>query len=187
MKHVVWKWFMSVEKEEQWLNQMAEKGLMLKAFRFGRYVFEYDAKVQYTYRIELLKHNLFSTKGKAYLEFLKEHEVEYVCHFTQWMYVRKKNSDEPFHLYSDIDSTIEHMKHIQITYLSIACVLFVIAIITFNSAVPVLASDAYSHTFSIVNIVLSSLLFILSLIFIVTTLSYSKMVKKLEKEKLIYS
>lgn len=188
MKHVVWKWFINVEKEEKWLNLMADKGFQLTSFRFGRYVFNQDKENQYTYKIDLLKQPLHYPKGKAYLAFLAEQQVEYICHSMQWIYVRQIKSNEPFQLYTDITSTIEYTKRIQTFYIMLACAMLVIGISTFTTIISLFtASSSSSNAMAMINVTLGSILIMLSFLFLVNSISYSKLIKKLEKEILIRS
>lgn len=52
MKRVVWKLFLNFEKEEQWINEMAEKGLNFTGYTFGRYTFEEGVHGEYIYRMK---------------------------------------------------------------------------------------------------------------------------------------
>ena len=43
-KLVRWKFYFDKDKEEQWLNEMADKGWNMKKSRFGIYIFEHSDK-----------------------------------------------------------------------------------------------------------------------------------------------
>lgn len=114
MKHVAWKFytFGQVDKEEQWLNEMAARGLMLTDVFAVRYTFEQGTPGEYGYRIELLDNLPSHPESARYLRFLEETGVECVGTFARWVYLRRKTAYGPFELYSDIDSKIRHYKRI---------------------------------------------------------------------------
>ena len=49
---------------------------------------------------------------KDYLSFMEETGAEYVGRMLQWVYFRKKLTDGPFDLFSDIDSRIRHLERV---------------------------------------------------------------------------
>lgn len=106
MKHVIRKPYWSFENEEKWLNDMAAQGLALTSYSWCRYEFEDSDKETYTYHIELLDHSAKHPISKKYIAFLEETSIEHVSTYMRWVYLRKKTSDGPFNLYSDIDSKI---------------------------------------------------------------------------------
>jgi len=55
------------EKEEQWLNNMAAKGLNFISCKFARYTFEEGPTAEYIYRLELLKGALTDEQVENYL------------------------------------------------------------------------------------------------------------------------
>lgn len=112
MKHKVFKLFVDYEKEEQWLNEMSAKGLQLSSYYFGQYVFEDGQPGEYTYRLEMMKSHPRGGEGLAYIRFMEEAGVECVDTFWKWVYFRKKTSDGPFDLYTDIESRIRHYQRV---------------------------------------------------------------------------
>lgn len=104
----IWKVFFvwNYDKEEAWMNEMAMQGWTLVAVGFFNYTFERTEPCEYTIRMEMRPHD------QAYLEFLRENDIEYVGHCFQWHYYRKKTSLGSFDLYSDIESKIQHMDRI---------------------------------------------------------------------------
>ncbi len=114
MKHVVHKFFSigAHKKEEQWLNSMAAKGLLLTDVGFCRYVFTEGTPGEYIYRLELLDQMPNHPQSMAYINFLEETGVEQIGSYIRWVYFRRKAADGPFELYSDIGSKIRHLRRI---------------------------------------------------------------------------
>lgn len=101
---------MDLEKEEDWLNEMALKGYNFVDNFLFRYVFEEGEPGEYIYRIELLEHSASGIESKSYIDFLKETGVECISTSGRWAYFRKKASEGVFDLYSDYDAKINHYK-----------------------------------------------------------------------------
>lgn len=112
MKHIVWKAYWNYEKEEKWLNEMSAKGMALSDYSWCRYVFTDTPKNEYTYRIELLEYVPSHCESQAYLKFLEENGIEHVASYWRWIYLRKKTSEGPFDIYSDIQSKITHYNRV---------------------------------------------------------------------------
>ncbi|MDO5096661.1 MAG: DUF2812 domain-containing protein, partial [Peptostreptococcaceae bacterium] len=53
MKTSVKKTFLDISKEEQWLNEQGDKGLMLIGYHSGEYEFEDVSPVKYQYKIDI--------------------------------------------------------------------------------------------------------------------------------------
>ena len=68
----IYRIFVDYEKEEKWLNEMAQSGWALESFRLMRYVFKQVERGTYTYRIELLSNLPSHPESKAYMAFLDE-------------------------------------------------------------------------------------------------------------------
>ena len=114
MKHTEYKIFteFKYEEEEKWINEKALKGENLTDIGFCRYVFEEGKPGEYIYRLEMLEHFPNHYKSREYLRFLEETGVEYVGSILNWVYLRKKASEGPFEIYSDLNSKIKHYKRI---------------------------------------------------------------------------
>lgn len=94
------------EKEEQWLNTMAQSGWVLDRIGFCTYRFVPCAPGEYTVRMEMHQ------KDENYLRFLEEAQVEYIGRIFQWVYFRRKAQYGSFELFSDLDSKIAHLRRI---------------------------------------------------------------------------
>lgn len=99
------------DKETAWLNEMAAQGYALTSFFAGSYTFDECTPGKYTYQIDF-SDNLFHV-SEDYREFMRENNIEIVQTWGFWVFLRKQNADGPFHLYTDIDSSIEHYTKIR--------------------------------------------------------------------------
>ncbi len=114
MMHTVRRMFFvwDFDKQTAWLNEMAERGLHLARVGFCRYDFVQGEPGGYSYRMEWLKQWPTRPQSAAYIRFLEETGVEHVASFKKWAYFRKKTSEGAFDLFSDLDSSISHLKRI---------------------------------------------------------------------------
>lgn len=113
--------FADMEKEEAWINEMAEKGFNFIDNVFIRYTFSEGKPNEYIYRIELLENRPSHPLSMQYFKFLGETGIECVSTTGRWAYFRKKAADGPFDLYTDIEERIKHYKR-NIAY--VATILF---------------------------------------------------------------
>lgn len=127
--------FLDYEKEEKWLNEMAEKGWALESFRFMRYRFRSVEPGMYTYRIELLRELPSHPDSKAYMTFMDEVGIEVVDTSYRWVFLRKRTSDGPFQLYSDFDSMIQRETRIIQLYGTVLLANFVVVLANFSNPV----------------------------------------------------
>lgn len=95
------------EKEDQWLNEMAAKGMNLTSVGFCTYVFEEGTPGEYQYHLEWLKKFPGHAESVAYIRFLEGTGIEHIGSFKKKAYFRKKACDGAFDLFSDLDSRIE--------------------------------------------------------------------------------
>ena len=123
-----WFWVWSFEKEEDWLNEMAMNGWVLEGIGWCTYHFVRCEPGEYSVRLEMHPYD------EAYLSFMKETGAEYVGRMMMWIYFRKKTSDGPFDLFSDIDSRIRHLDRIGKMLTAIGCANLLIGIM--NSLSP---------------------------------------------------
>lgn len=114
MKHILHKWFWiwNYDKEENWLNEMAAKGLHLTDVGFCKYTFEEGTPGAYSIRLELLNNVVTHKKSIEYIHFIEETGAEYIGSIARWTYFRKKIANGSFDMFSDIDSRISHLKRI---------------------------------------------------------------------------
>ena len=110
VRKLFWAW--DFEKEEQWLNEMASKGLAMVSYGFCKYEFEETEPGEYRIALELLPHGLNHPESEQYLRFLEEAGIEQVGSWWRWIYVRKKTDGGEFTLYSDRKSRVAHLVRI---------------------------------------------------------------------------
>ena len=96
------------EKEEKWLNEMAAKGLALVDYSLFRYSFEECEPGEYTFKIQLLEHRPSHPESEQYIHFMEETGAEQIASYINWVYFRKKTSEGPFELFSDLESKLKH-------------------------------------------------------------------------------
>ena len=101
-----WIWVWEFDKEEEWLNQMANDGWALVSVGFARYTFERTEPGEYTIRLEMHE------RDDNYISFMEGIGAEYVGRVVQWVYFRRKSEYGPFDIFSDIDSRIGHLNRI---------------------------------------------------------------------------
>lgn len=101
-----WVWVWDFDKEEEWLNEKAMNGWVLESVGFCTYNFVRCEPGEYSVRLEMHPYD------ESYLSFMRETGAEYVGRMMLWIYFRKKTTDGPFDLFSDIDSKISHLDRI---------------------------------------------------------------------------
>ena len=85
VRRLFWAW--EFDKEEKWLNEMAQEGWLLDGVGLCTYRFAACEPGEYTVRLEM---HPFDQK---YIDFMKETGAQYVGRCMQWMYFRKKAAD----------------------------------------------------------------------------------------------
>lgn len=104
MKQV--KVYFNAEKETEWLNEMGKQGWNLTNYFLCTYTFEKCEPGEYEYQIDT-SDKLFKCSEK-YRYFMEEMGVDIVCCWGPWVILRRKKSDEPFELYTDDESKLNH-------------------------------------------------------------------------------
>lgn len=183
MKHIIWKVFYDFEKEEQWLNEMSARGLALTDYSWCRYVFEETEKNEYSYKIELLEYMPTHPESVAYLRFLEENGIEHAASYMRWVYLRKKTSEGPFDLYTDIDSKIKLYKRIYLFFNALIFIEFGAGLS--NISVGLLNISLGNGHFSYSSLIIGSILMVLGFLFLIFNMPYRKKIKKLKQEKLV--
>jgi|SRR5699024_1051752 len=138
------KVFFSYVSEENWLNKMAAKGYHLVKYTFWRYHFEQGEPGAYEYRLELLENSPDSEESQEYLDFMEDAGIDCVDTHQNWVYFRKKATDEPFEIYTDSPSKQRHLNRI---ISSLALVAFVNLFLAFINSL----NDNPARSFAIIN------------------------------------
>ncbi len=102
-KVIKWFWVWDYEKEELWLNAMAQEGWALQRVGFATYYFERTEPGEYIVRLECRK------KDEGYVSFVTDMGAEYVGRIAMWVYFRRKAELGEFELNGDLDSRIEQL------------------------------------------------------------------------------
>ena len=97
-----------------WLNQLAQEGYAMTGFFAGFWRFDPCAPGEYAYQIDLS--DRFIGVSNDYLELMRDTGIEYIGKFGFWIVLRKKKSDEPFVLYSDVESKLAHYQKIRFLF-----------------------------------------------------------------------
>jgi len=101
-----WFWVWEFDKEEAWLNEMAETGWALDSVGFCKYTFVKSEPGEYAVRIEMHDYD------QEYLDFVEETGAKYIGRMAKWIYFRKQTETGRFEIFSDIDSRIRHLERI---------------------------------------------------------------------------
>ena len=123
-----WFWIWNFDKEERWLNEMAEKGLALTSVGYCRYTFEPCEPGEYTVRLELLDNLPTNAQSEQYIRFVESTGAEHIDSLFRWIYFRKKSSLGAFDLYSDFDCRIRHLNRILVLIAGITPLMIVNAL-----------------------------------------------------------
>jgi len=182
MKYKVFKFFFDFEKEENWVNQMASRGMNYVSYSpLGKYYFEEGIPGEYIYRFELLEEIPSSPANISYIKFMEETGAECVSTYMRWAVFRKKASQGAFNLYSDYDSKIKHYERIVkllgwVWFLNLSAAIL-------NVTLGLIMGEKYGVYF---NLFISVISWSIVIIFIPILVSYSRRMNKLKKDKQIY-
>lgn len=99
------------DTEEVWINGMSTKGWAFKKFVLGFYTFAECEPNEYNYQIDLLDN--WNGDKEAFASFMAESGVEVISQWYRWIYIRKKATDLPFEMYTDVDSKIAQYTRIK--------------------------------------------------------------------------
>lgn len=179
MKSIIRKAYWNYEKEEQWLNEMASRGLALTDYSWCRYVFEDSNPGEYIYRIELLDNIYSHPASQSYLRFMEESGVEHVASYMRWVYFRKKTSDGAFDIYSDVDSKIKHYQKINLLWTVLACSQLAVGVS--NITIGCLAWDGLFSA----NLTLGCIISVIGLMFLAIGHPLRKKIRKLKNERVV--
>lgn len=111
-----WFWVWEFDKEEQWLNAMAQSGWVLAHVGYGSFTFSPCEPGEYTVRMEMRGWD------EEYLSFVEDTGAEFICRLFQWTYYRRRSELGEFNLFSDLDSRLKHLNRISRTLLGLGCV-----------------------------------------------------------------
>ena len=110
MHKFFWSW--EFDKEEQWLNEQAARGLVLVSAGVCTYVFEDCEPGAYQVRIELLNNTPGHAESQRYIRFVEDTGAEYIGSIMRWVYFRKPTAEGEFRIFSDNRTRIKHLDRI---------------------------------------------------------------------------
>lgn len=85
--------FINYEKEEKWLNEMAQKGYHLVKYSLTKYTFEEGEAGKYIYRIQYVGNNT-DEENEEYFQIMKDSNVELITYAMNWaIFVKKQKMD----------------------------------------------------------------------------------------------
>lgn len=176
MNHTKYKIFFAWqhEKEEKWLNKMSREGLELMGVGFCRYEFRENNLNQFEYKLEFMNDLPSSYRSQDYIRFLEETGIEFVGSFFRWAYFKKKSDGEPFEIFSDIKSRVDHYKRIR---------LLLIGITPLNIANSINILSRYFDYGSKKFLAMGILFVILSTVLIVESLLITKKINRMNKDR----
>ena len=179
MRRKVCKWFWAweFEKEEEWLNGMAAKGLALTSVGYCKYEFEDSLPGEYTVRLEMLNNWPSHAESQRYIQFIEETGAEQVGSIMRWVYFRKKKTDGEFTLFSDTDSRIAHLNRVLALLTPLTVMNIWIGIYNI-----VLRFTIHAPTINLLSGIVSELV---SLLLLCGILRIWKVRRKLKKERLL--
>lgn len=182
MKYVERKAFYDYEKEENYINEMCNKGFALVDYSWCRYVFEDCKQGEYIYRIELLDNKSNHPESIRYIRFLEEMGIDLVAVYMRWIYLRKKATEGEFEIYSDIDSKIKYHNKIYTFWNTFVWLEFIAA--GLNILIFLIGMFSWKD-YSYINLQLGIVCFCLGFIFYRLSNKNKNKVKFLSKEKSI--
>ena len=185
MKYVVRKAFLDYEKEEKWLNKMAAKGMNMDNYSWRKYTFAQGEPGEYIYRIELLNNLATNAESVAYLKFMEENGVEHVSSYMRWVYLRKKASEGPFEIYTDIESKIKYYKMVNSFWITLALAEIGIGVSNISIGASNLSSVTGAGLIN-VNFFGGLLCTLLGILFIFASRPLRKKIRKLKKDATVH-
>lgn len=118
--------YFNLEKEQNWMNRMCEQGWALERMRFFGMLCQFRSCTpgEYQYCVQLTEHRKSTPQGKAYEEFLEEMEIDCLFNLAGFAVLRRKNTGEPFTLYTDHTGKLLHLKRKRAVFLTISIAFF---------------------------------------------------------------
>lgn len=98
-KTTLFKVFIDVHREIEWLNEMSKKGYHLVARYVFYYVFDVAPSHCYQYQVVLRTLHEGEAEHRDYSEFLSEMDIEISCKYSNYVYLRREG-EEPFEFFT---------------------------------------------------------------------------------------
>ena len=136
-------WVWEFEKEERWLNEMAQEGWALQNAGFCTYTFEKTEPGQYIIRLAMLD------SSPDFESFMEELEAQSVGHCFSWGYFRRSAQLGPFDMFSDVDSRISHLNKIGQMVRLLCLANLLIGVTNLQRCIAGMAKPALRHVFGL--------------------------------------
>lgn len=136
-------WVWEFEKEERWLNEMAQEGWALQNAGFCTYTFEKTEPGQYIIRLAMLD------SSPDFESFMGELEAQSVGHCFSWGYFRRSAQLGPFDMFSDVDSRISHLNKIGQMVRLLCLANLLIGVTNIQRCITGMAKPALRHVFGL--------------------------------------
>lgn len=117
------------DKEEQWLNMIADKGLDLSSRTHGFYCFKSNPDADYIYNIRLLDYNFRHPESALTLRNIQDTGSELLFARGKKVYLRRKKNSGGFDKLLDLPSRMKYYKKLR-AYITFT-LLLVTALLTF--------------------------------------------------------
>lgn len=134
---IIYKFFAlgKYKEKEEWINTMCKKGYALKNFNSFKFNFEKCNPGEYYFSLELFENLPSSPNHEDFLNYLDdEWGVEYVCHYRNWVFFRRKKELGKFSLFPNTQSKIYYFKKILFARLIEVIILISFAILNLLSS-----------------------------------------------------
>ncbi len=208
MSKIVFRYFYDfLEKQENWLNNMAKLGYRLKKCGKMFYFFDECQPNEYEYAIEYVG-NISYGKAKEYRSYLddmgyrtftKNINLNFSYGKVRWrpyakglgqiatspggfnkelLILEKKRDGQPFELHTDVSDKCDTYKAVRQSYRWAVLILLLLTVMTFIPGVSSL-NTAMIWTFRV-------LLILISILFLLPAVKYSSLIKHLKDESKIY-
>ena len=112
---IKFRYYIDMESEQAWLQKMANRGWALQNFFLGFYTFERCEPGQYRYQMDLIE----EYNRHKFEEFMDEMDVETVCYWNRWVYLRRDSAKGKFQMYTDAETRINQYQRIKKFYMLI--------------------------------------------------------------------
>ncbi|MFD1737306.1 DUF2812 domain-containing protein [Bacillus salitolerans] len=123
---VFWAW--QDNKEEKWLNEMANSGWKLKNYNLTGYTFEKCEPNNYVYKLDYKSTS--NCDLHEYISIFHDAGWEHVTQFTGWHYFRTESNGTDFpDIFSDVESKIQKYRSLS---QNLVISLLVLIVVSFN-------------------------------------------------------
>lgn len=185
MKRIIRKAYWDYENEEKWINDMAQKGLLLDNYSWCKYTFQEGENGEYIYRIELMDNRVDHPESQAYLKFLSESGVEHVASYMRWVYLRKRAVDGKFDIYTDINSKIKHYISINRMWMALGAAELAIGVGNLVIATSIFSSVEVSNIVNI-NFIGGLICTVIGIFLLIMSRPLRKKIRKLKQDAQVH-